>query len=1108
MNTLPSCTAVALCAAALAGAAPAEPAPGIAVEMGTARLLIDGRGRVAALTDAASGRNLAVPGGPFCRMETDTGSLLPEAAARTDAGVVFSFPGGIALAYTITPGAGFSVWELAEVRGIALEAVQSVRLCDLTLAGLPIFRRQLNAVSGDTATVAVMAARVNVCASGVAGAERGGNREGVTHQFVPVPADRPGAAGRQAARFAAASTRSARDGWAVRSRPLGGPRNLTGLKAVKAWVRGDGRGELLKIQLYDGKGGYRDDYIPVTFTGWQEVVCSEPALNSLDAAHVTTLSFYYNGMPPNQSVECLLDDVRAVVAGPEGEREVVLEDFEDPRCPLWNAEGASLWVETLQRHGILPAAFGIVACPNARLVEVMPAFQQAAGLPSPRPGGVWNKVSPWVRRSYLFITSFAEQDTDETIRWARRGGFPMCLIGDGSWNQNRGHYDVNTTNFPGGLEALQRCADRFRAAGIRVGLHFLAASVYPEDPYARPTPDPRLVKDARIPLAADIDAAADFIPTEGPPPAGFPDEDGGYMGNGTFVQIDDEIIQYSERRLEPPCGFAGCRRGANRTAAAPHARGAPVAHLLRSYGYFLFDLDSTLADEVVSNVARVANAIRADMLYFDGSERLQGEHWYYNAKLHYLYYTKLENKDILLQGSSASHFSWHAVARNASADGHGDVKGYLDERLPSLKWFEANLMPIDIGWYYVYSPDVTADQFDYILQKCLGFGASISVQTNPARLRTHPEMGPIFDLVNTYERLRLSGQVPADLCALLREPGREYRLLRNPLRLRRTVFGPWTDLAAGAMQAEFQVAPPAPGARLGVQVRCGGLAGPGAAYRGAEAVVLESFDDLAPYTADPANQSARVAVGLGAQAAASPGVTHELTLVEGGPESPRCAAYTATDPGPGGGWSCVGRRFDPPLDLSAHQGIGFWLKGDGKGGSFKLQIRQGANATDYYIRNDFAEWRYLQLARPEKPQPHVVDYSRIDSLLFYYNGLPGRTTVTCLIDDIKALPRLDEADIRNPELAANGTAAAFACTLRPGERLVWFPGEGPFVVPTDQSERRTLPQPADIPVGEAARATLRLGAGSTGQAAFRWVLDLPEEHALPEAALDTPLPPL
>jgi len=79
---------------------------------------------------------------------------------------------------------------------------------------------------------------------------------------------------------------------------------------------------------------------------------------------------------------------------------------------------------------------------------------------------------------------------------------------------------------------------------------------------------------------------------------------------------------------------------------------------------------------VVANVARTADAIGADMLYWDGSERLQGDHWYYKAKQPDLYYRTVANKDIALPGLQLQPWSRHNVSRTASADGHGDVKGY------------------------------------------------------------------------------------------------------------------------------------------------------------------------------------------------------------------------------------------------------------------------------------------------------------------------------------------------------------------------------------------------------------------------------------------------
>ncbi len=789
------------------------------VRWDTALLRLDDTGRVVALQDNATGRNYAVGGHPFCRIETDDAVLVPSGVDKSDDRVSFTFADGVSLTYRVSTGPGFSLWQLLSLDGMEPAKVRTLHVCRLNLDDLPTVGSKINACYDEEFAAAVMATHINVRGHATAGQARGSNHTGVTHTFGPeTELIREG---RQAASFAATSSRDKNDGWSVRGRTFGPPQNLTGLQAVKAWVHGDGKGELLKIQLHDGKEGYRDDYIRIDFSGWREVTCDQPAQDKADHTHVSHLNFYYNGLPASTSVQCTVDAVRAVVETPQGRREVMLEDFEDPASELWDGRGVFLNAESYKRYGITPAGFGIIAGPREGFEDAIDAFEKAAGLPNPHPGGTWSKQSPWTKQSYLFITRFGEQDVDEVIKWAKRGGFSTILILGGSWSRSHGHHEINRDMFPDGLPSLQRTVAKLRQAGFRVGLHSLAAAVYLNDPYVWPRPDPRLFKDAQAELAADVDEKADFIPTTRPPES-FPAEDGGYLGKGTFIQIGDELIHYGQLRREPPCGFGDCERRACRTGAGSHRKGAKIGHLLRSYGYFLYDLDSTLADEVISNVCKVANAINADMLYFDGSERLQGEHWYYNAKLQSMYYERLRNKDTFLQGSSYSHYSWHLISRMASADGHGDVKGYLDKRMSWLAGYTGNLMPLDVGWYYVYDPEVTADQFDYILQKCLGFGASVSVQTNPQRLRDHPEMGPIFDLVSTYEGLRRSGKVPAAIRKLLREPGREYRLLRNPLRLRRVVYGPWQEVRdLDGKQNVWTVEPAMEGSRLGVQIRCG-----------------------------------------------------------------------------------------------------------------------------------------------------------------------------------------------------------------------------------------------------------------------------------------------
>ena len=81
----------------------------------------------------------------------------------------------------------------------------------------------------------------------------------------------------------------------------------------------------------------------------------------------------------------------------------------------------------------------------------------------------------------------------------------MILLGQESWTNGTGHYQINRDCFPEGLAGLKRTLQRFKDAGFHVGLHVLGASIYPPDPYLVPVPDRRLVTGATAALAADVD---------------------------------------------------------------------------------------------------------------------------------------------------------------------------------------------------------------------------------------------------------------------------------------------------------------------------------------------------------------------------------------------------------------------------------------------------------------------------------------------------------------------------------------------------------------------------------------------------------------------------
>jgi hypothetical protein len=1071
------------------------------LDLGTATIGLNVDGKAVGLAFAG---DAPLEGQAPFEIETEDGRLSARSVRLDGRQLRVEFEGGAVAEFAITPARGFALFQLTRLDSD--RPVKRFRLFSLPVPADAADVPMLGAAQAKDRFIGLLPASINVHPVHQQNDNRRADRAGCTHTFVRDPAD-PRQGG-FAARFTAISDEKP-GGWSYRGRGLPRPLDLTGCRTIRAWVHGDGKGQSLKIQLADDQGGYRDDYLTIDFTGWRQVTLDRPDLNTLRYDRVTSVAFYYNGLPAGQTVSCGIDQVEALVAGDGGaERPILLEDFESPVSPLFDGLSRQLQVQTLESHGIKPAAFGLIACAPDEAMDTIRRFEQAANLPSPHLGGQWNKTSDAINRSYLFLTRFSESQFDEALAIARRGGFSAVLLGQESWCRSTGHYEINRDHFPDGIAGLKRTVDRFHAEGFRVGLHFLAPSIDSNDPYLTPKPDPRLVKGPSAPLRAAIDAKDNFIPAA---TADFPREDGGYNGDGTVLQIGDELIHYTSISADPP-GFSGCARGHLGTTPASHPAGATVSHLSRSYGYHMFDMDTSLLDEVTTRFARVVNACGIDMVYFDGSERLQGDHWYYNAKLHKAFHDKFDNKNVLLQASSVSPYSWHLMARVASADGHGDLKGYLDQRSP---WFDNPArggMPLDIGWYYGYDATATPDMYEYILGTTIGYGSSFSFQVSVDAARAHPFAGQILDLIARYEKLRLSGRVddamrerlrvmPANRGKLTPEqttPRREYRLVgpAGQEAFQRVAYGDWhpvdvTDPAHHAWRTKIPA-----GGKLGVQLHAPGGAwlSPGPSYSSPASVPLDNFDDLAPYTHKPDDRNITV-LPNGQSGATLQGVTQHVELTDqGAPGLPGAAAlYTAKSTLNGNdGWSVIRRTFDPPLNLSNHRGIGFWLRGDGQGGSFKLQLMDASRATDYYVKNDYNGWRYHQLARPETD---AIDYTNVRSLLLYYNGLPGQRTITCGIDGIRALPAIDKRELTDPWVEVQGRRFAWQGTLGEGQYLEFWPGE---------ATRRHAPGMAEPKVGqEVPVSTIEPGdhgvkVGATGGIALplrvRVTVQPPERH--------------
>lgn len=131
-----------------------------------------------------------------------------------------------------------------------------------------------------------------------------------------------------------------RGAWAKAGLTFAAPyRNLSGTGALGVWVKGDGKGALLNIQLGTPREymqALSDHYVTLDFTGWRyiELLLRERDVermsdyewpygghydiyrNPLDMTHISEVNFYLNNLPPSESAEVIVSPVMALVVQP------------------------------------------------------------------------------------------------------------------------------------------------------------------------------------------------------------------------------------------------------------------------------------------------------------------------------------------------------------------------------------------------------------------------------------------------------------------------------------------------------------------------------------------------------------------------------------------------------------------------------------------------------------------------------------------------------------------------------------------------------------------------------------------------------------------------
>ena len=207
--------------------------------------------------------------------------------------------------------------------------------------------------------------------------KRGLAKQGVTAAFNAGPTEAK--VGKSCVEYRAVSTLADRSGWAAAVSKFARPLDLSSMKGLGLWVKGDGKAAYLKVQLCDTKAGRADHYVRLDFDDWRYVEFAQPAMGEVDMSEVECLVFYLVGLPAKGSSTCWLDDVRALRDTPKGEvaGPRVTIGHEVLAFPVALVEGDLL---VFKRQGTCE-----VIDSQGRVKPVVPAGHMPKLLPGPNP---------------------------------------------------------------------------------------------------------------------------------------------------------------------------------------------------------------------------------------------------------------------------------------------------------------------------------------------------------------------------------------------------------------------------------------------------------------------------------------------------------------------------------------------------------------------------------------------------------------------------------------------------------------------------------------------------------------------------------------------------
>ena len=690
---------------------------------------------------------------------------------------------------------------------------------------------------------------------------------------------------------------------------------------------------------------------------------------------------------------------------------------------------------------------GFAAGPRVEWLKALRAMTLASGMPHSAAGGAWALESPQTKGSYLNANVTAAS-VDDWIDLARRGGFDVIHFRE-RWYACRGHYPVNTNDWPNGLADMKAAVAKIHAAGLKAGLHTLTGCIDPKDPWITPRCSHDLMAWRTFTLASPLtDASRELMVEELPGPSH--DVTFTYHGSGNAIRLGDEIVQYTGIRREKPYAFTGITRGAFGTVRSDHAVGEKADYLQQRYIAFYPKPDSALALELAEAIGNVYRTCGFDQIYCDGAEGMFTR--YAQAKMRHLILAACtrDGRPCLTEDSASG--SGPACWWFHSRVGAWDSTYWAPKRFHDFHvgWMrrqqvrEKDLREIQMGWWcpVEYSPHArphTVDEMEYYAGKNAALNASMSiagcnVSAGPLTFGVARQM----TVLGWYERFRRAGAFLPELVEHLAVPRAEARLRQGPdgswraaeLVTHRHRVG---TVEESAWQVKLAERPAK--TFLRIEALYGALTGSGT--------------ETQAMTALAAGAPEMLVVTAATQVAASVKCVKD-------PEQGEVLAFTASNHAERarGAWAAAAREFRPYQAIGSRRVLTFRVKGDGSGALLNVQVKTpreyGLCYSEHYVRLDFTGWRTMEMPFRETDAEEfgdlqwpysggyaevfhrAINMNNVSAVTLYLNELPPKGSATALVTDVKLVP-MAELAFAESMVMVNGRRLTIPFTLKSGE---------------------------------------------------------------------------